>query len=290
MSQTNEQTILVPQEERTIDFYGDEIVAFLVQHENDPRIYVPVRPLCGYMGLTWGSQYNRIKRDEILAGCVFMMKTQVPGDSQVREHVCLPLDMLPGWLFGINTSRVKPDLQTKIRRYREECFRVLWEAFAPRMVEHRATIERFEPATASEQSLFELQRIAEMGRAIASLAEQQIELQRQQDTLVGRVDRAARVVRRIQGDVANIQVRLGSLEETLHPAAYITEEQATEVSNHVKALAELLTGSDKSKNHYQGIFGELYRRFGVSSYKLIRQEQFAAVLAFLTDWRDAASA
>lgn len=289
MSQTDEQTDLVPQEKRTIDFYGDEIVAFLVQHGSEPRIYVPVRPLCGYMGLTWGSQYNRIKRDEILAGCVFMMKTQVPGDSQVREHVCLPLDVLPGWLFGITTSRVKPDLQAKIRRYREECFRVLWETFAPRMVEHRTAIERFTPATESEQSLFELQRIAEMGRAIASLAEQQIELQRQQDALVGRVDRAAHVVRGIQGDVADIQVRLGSLEETLHPAAYITDEQATEVSNQVKALAKLLTGSEQGKNHYQGIFGELYRRFGVSSYKLIRQEQFAAVLAFLADWHDAAS-
>ncbi|NJO07151.1 MAG: hypothetical protein HC876_17460 [Chloroflexaceae bacterium] len=86
MSATNEQTDIVPHEERTIDFYGDEIVSFLVRHRNEPRIYVPVRPLCGYIGLTWGSQYNRIKRDEILAGCVFMMKTQVPGDSQVREH------------------------------------------------------------------------------------------------------------------------------------------------------------------------------------------------------------
>jgi hypothetical protein len=61
------------------------------------------------------------------------------------------------------------------------------------------------------------------------------------------------------------------------------------VSNQVKALAELLTGKDKAKNHYQGIFGELYRRFGVSSYKLIRHSQYDAVLAFLDDWRKAAS-
>ncbi|NJL06188.1 MAG: hypothetical protein HC911_15045 [Chloroflexaceae bacterium] len=42
------------------------------------------------------------------------------------------------------------------------------------------------------------------------------------------------------------------------------------------------------KNHYQGIFGELYRHFGVSSYKLIRIEQYDAVLAFLEQWREAA--
>jgi hypothetical protein len=61
--------------------------------------------------------------------------------------------------------------------------------------------------------------------------------------------------------------------------------QAAEVSNRVKALAELLTGKDASKNHYQGIFGELYRRYGVSSYKTIRLEQYEAVLTFLEDWR-----
>ncbi len=43
------------------------------------------------------------------------------------------------------------------------------------------------------------------------------------------------------------------------------------------------------KNHYQGIFAELYRRFGVSSYKLIRQEQYAAVLAFLEQWRQSSA-
>jgi hypothetical protein len=44
----------------------------------------------------------------------------------------------------------------------------------------------------------------------------------------------------------------------------------------------------EGKNQYQSVFAELYRRFGVSSYKLIRQEQYKAVLAFLEDWRGAA--
>lgn len=57
------------------------------------------------------------------------------------------------------------------------------------------------------------------------------------------------------------------------------------MSNQVKALAELLTGKDASKNHYQGVFAELYRRFGVSSYKLFPQVKYQAVLAFLDDWR-----
>ena len=92
------------------------------------------------------------------------------------------------------------------------------------------------------------------------------------------MDTAAHVIK-------DVQVRLGMLEDQIHPAAFITDAQATEVSNQVKALGELLSSKQVSKNHYQSIFAELYRRFGVSSYKLIRQEHYAAVLAFLEDWR-----
>jgi ORF6C domain len=52
-------------------------------------------------------------------------------------------------------------------------------------------------------------------------------------------------------------------------------------------LAELITSKDPSKNHYQGIFAELYRRFGVSSYKNIRLDHYEKVLQFLEEWRQA---
>jgi hypothetical protein len=41
----------------------------------------------------------------------------------------LPLKFLPGWLFGICTSHVKPELQEKLLRYQRESYNVLWEAF-----------------------------------------------------------------------------------------------------------------------------------------------------------------
>jgi hypothetical protein len=91
----------------------------------------------------------------------------------------------------------------------------------------------------------------------------------------------------MQIDIADIQVRLGTVEDKLHPHAYITDQQAANVANAVKALAEMLT-RQKGKNQYQGIYGELHRRFGVSSYTMIRQEQYDSVLSFLEDWYDAA--
>lgn len=269
---------LTPVEERIVDFYGDRVAAALVPAG---EIYVPARPIAEALGLAWASQNNRIQRDEVLARRV--RKVLMHGaDGKAREMVCLPLELLAGWIFGVTTSKVRPELREKLTRYREECYRVLWEAFRDRVVAVPGAV------LAESDAIAELQRIAEMGRAIARLADQQIELQRHQQHLSQRVDRAGQIVRVIQSDVTAIQVRLEMLEDTVRPGAPIAKAQAAEISQRVKGLAEQLTGMEKQKNFYQGIFSELYRRFRVTSYTEIPQVQYAAVLAFLEDWRRAA--
>ena len=64
-----------------------------------------------------------------------------------------------------------------------------------------------------------------------------------------------------------------------------TEEQAVDIAAQVRALAQFLTERDPTKNHFAGVYNELYRRFGVSSYKNVRQGRYGEVLAFLEDWR-----
>jgi hypothetical protein len=177
---------------------------------------------------------------------------------------------------------VKEELREKLIRYQREAAFVLWEAFKPQILAQETAIE-----PTGDAAIQELQQIAEMGRAITQMAQQQIELQRQQQVLGQRLDKAGQIVRGMQIDIADIQVRLGTVEDKLHPHAYITDQQAANVANAVKALAEMLT-RQKGKNQYQGVYGELHRRFGVSSYTMIRQEQYDAVLAFLEDWYDAA--
>ena len=277
---SDEAPPITPLEERVVEFYGDQIPAARIPED---EIVVPLRPVADALGLAWGSQNNRIQRDEVLARRV--RKVLMHGaDGRLREMTCLPIDLLPGWLFGVTTARVRPELREKLTRYREECFRVLWDAFRSQIL-----VATGETTHLESSALVQLQQIAEMGRAITAMAEQQIELQRQQQHLAERLNKAGQVVKVMRGDIKDVQVRLGVLEEQLHPGAFVTEAQAAEVSNVVKALAEFLTGKERAKNHYQGIFGELYRRYGVASYKLIRVEQYAAVLAFLEDWRRAGS-
>lgn len=270
------EDVLVPLEERNVDFYGDEITAVLVEAASGPDVYVPVRPLCDYLGLAWSGQYERIKRDPVLADALRTVRV-TRTEAGRRETICLPLEMLPGWLFGISTTRVRPELQDKILRYRRECFRVLWQAFqadALSLVEHGALPAQAMPAAPSAA----LMQIREMGLAIVQMAEQQMALEQRVTAVDGRMDRAAQVV-------GELRRRLSIVERRLDPMGRISDEQASEISNRVKALAEVMTEKQPGKNNYQGIFGELYRRFGVSSYKLIAHDRYEQVLSFLEAWR-----
>lgn len=269
-----------PLPQRIVPFYDDEIIAV---QQPDGTIHVLFARMCENLGLGRVSQVRRVLRHDVLSEGLVTLTVQTDGGPQDAQ--CLRLDLLPLWLAGLQARRVKAALQAKLIHYQREAAAVLWQAFKPQLIVDTPAHSAAEP-----QAIVQLQQIAEMGYAIARMAEQQIDLQRQQGILTTRIDAAARVMRSVQGQLGTVEVRLGLLEDQLHPPAYITEAQATEVSNQVKALAEFLTSTDRAKNHYQGIFAELYRRFGVASYKLIRHEQYAAVLSFLADWQAAASA
>lgn len=267
-----------PLEQRIVPFYGDELAAV---QQPDSTIYVLFTRLCENLGLARRPQVLRVQRHAILSKALVTLQVHTEGGAQ--DVQCLRVDLLPLWLSGVQASRVKESLRPKLVRYQEEAALVLWQAF-------KSQILVAEPAPpVDDLALRQLQQIAEMGRAITRMAEQQIELQQQQRVMAGRLDQAARVIRDVQSQLGTVELRLGLLEDQIHPGAYVTEAQAAEISNRVKALGELLTSTSAGRNHYQSIFAELYRRFGVSSYKTIHQDQYGAVLAFLEDWRKVAA-
>ena len=110
----------------TIDFHGDPLAAIL----DDRGTFVPLRPLVVGMGLDWGSQLQRVKRSAILGPAVVMTTTTPVAMTATPEPaaVCLPLDLVPGFLFTIDASRVADAVRPKVLDYQRECFRVLAEA------------------------------------------------------------------------------------------------------------------------------------------------------------------
>lgn len=87
----------------SLDFHGKSLIT--LEHNNQP--YVAMKPIVEAIGLDWKSQHSRIQRHPVLSTCMVMMTTQAQGDDQRREITCLPLNMLNGWLFGVDT-RVCP--------------------------------------------------------------------------------------------------------------------------------------------------------------------------------------
>ena len=196
----SDEKALVPIEQKTVNFQGDDITAVLVETEDGEQVFVPIKPICEFLGINWDGQRQRIQRDPVLSEVIMSaVVTHADIDLESRrphtsEMLCLPLEFINGFLFGINASRVKEEIRENLIRYQRDCYRILAQAF----------LERAE--TAISPAMNTLIQIRNNALAVAALAEQ------------------------------------------------------------------------------QSVFTELYRRFGVSSYKDIPKGKYKAVMEFLDDW------
>ena len=103
----SEKKALVPVEQKTVDFYEDQVTAVRL---SSGEVFVPLRPIVEGLGLDWASQTRRINRDLILSDeqkRVAVTTTDSRHESMTREMLCLPLKYISGFLFGVNASRVK---------------------------------------------------------------------------------------------------------------------------------------------------------------------------------------
>src|SRR4051812_32395928 len=89
----------------TVDFHGQ--VLQIVDLRGRP--YVPIKPICINLGIDWEGQRQRISRDSVLCEGACMIKAPSVGGEQ--DTLCLPLEYLNGWLFGIDERRVAPQIR-----------------------------------------------------------------------------------------------------------------------------------------------------------------------------------
>lgn len=267
----NKQT-LMPVEQKTVVFYGDELMAVMVMIEGQNRVFVPLRPICDFLGVSWQGQHRRIMDDVVMSEVIMsvnVMLTDIEPGNRVPKNsqmLCLPLEYINGFLFGINPKRVKPEIAQKLISYQRECYHILANAFLE-------TSQSEGLSTSSPEEQMALVQIREMGRAIMQMAEEQLQIMQ-------RLDQASIVV-------GQHGKRILAIERQLAPREAITDEQAADIAEKVKAIAMTLTEQDSGKNHFQAIFGELHRRYRASSYKNIRQSQYQSVLDFLDEWYEA---
>jgi hypothetical protein len=110
----------------TVKFHGTELMGF----QSGQTVLVAVKPIVVAMGLDWSSQYKRIQRDPVLSQGMVMMTIPF-GSGGPQRMVCLELELIHGWLFKIDSSRIK-DTHTRdlVQTFQRECYRVLYNHFS----------------------------------------------------------------------------------------------------------------------------------------------------------------
>lgn len=246
-------------EQREVDFYDDQLTAV---RAGDGQIYVSIRRMCDALGVDRRGQMRRIREHGVLAegykrGGVISPPSDSGRGGGRQEAAMLRVDLVPLWLSGISPNRVKAEIQPKLERFQREAAKVLWEAFQ----EGRLT---------AEPSLDDLLATNSPAAQAYRIASAVMELARNQLILESRVD--------------NVEERLEAIESQLgDPGRAITPDQASQISQAVKAVAIVL-GKQTKRNEFGAVYGEMYRREGITSYKLLPTRKFERVMQWLADW------
>lgn len=104
----------------TVNFHGNQLT--VITSESGQRL-VAMKPIVEGIGLQWGAQYNRIQRHPVLSEGISVM--DMPSSRGVQKTVCLELDYINGWLFGVDVSRCKKEIQPALIAYQRECYSAL---------------------------------------------------------------------------------------------------------------------------------------------------------------------
>ncbi len=266
-----EEMALVPVRQQYVDFYGDGIP---VAEASDGELYVALRPITDFLGLAFSPQRRRVLRDETLSERVRGV-LMTAADGRQRTLLCVPLDLLPGWLFGVTPSQAKPEVREKLKRYRADCFRVLWEAFKG----ETARGSRVMPAT-TEPGVSGAAIALEIATAVQHLAQNQLELEHRLANVAGKQDVMADVVR---GFIVETNRRLTSLERATATDATISDAQAADIALAVKALGQRLKTLGDGDG-YARVYADMYRRWRISTYKALPAVSYDDVMNWLHGW------
>jgi hypothetical protein len=242
-------------QQATVMFAGAEITAVLAE---DGYIYGALPHLCRALDLDGDGQRERIEEQPALAKGLWQFPL-VQGRRLITTW-CLRSDLVPYWLAVVSTRRMKPEKRSRIDFYQDQVGDVLGRLFG-------AT-----PAPSTEVMLSSQNPVFAEGLAVARMA-----LDQAQQAL-SRTEETGEQVNALK---AAYDGRLSALEARLLPRAQISEEQAEYISDLVKQTAIAMAKKLGGGNFFGTVFGQLYRTFHVTSYKLLTQAQYPKAVEWL---------
>lgn len=89
---------------------------------------VAIKPICDALGVDFSGQLQRIKNDEILSSVMEMIST-TGADKKLYEMQTIPFKFVFGWLFRIDSRKVKEESKEQVLKYQLECYNALYDHF-----------------------------------------------------------------------------------------------------------------------------------------------------------------
>ncbi|MCC6192615.1 MAG: ORF6C domain-containing protein [Anaerolineales bacterium] len=274
-----------------VAFYGDELTGALA---SDGDIYIPLGQLCASLDLQLSAQLRRIRRTEALSDGLHLL-TLESQDGSRRPLVCLRVDLIPGWLGGVMTSRIRNEaVRAKLIAYQRDLYKVAWAVFGPmqasimpaphveamaqRMIEITHRIEAIDETLLTLTAMLrELAATAEQMKAVSVVVEG---LKSEMNSLraeLADLEARSRTAFKVAGD------RIKRLELRLHPGMAISEEQAARIKEAVAYVANALQERGKSRA-YAEVWAAFKQAFGLTEYKNLPQGKFTEALEWLNRW------
>lgn len=244
-------------EQKWVKLYDDDLLAVKAE---DGQVYVSINQMCEALGIAPAMQRRRIRSHEILSEGYVLGELVTDGGPQ--QAGLLRVDLVPLWLVGIQIASVREDVRPKLKLFIRQAADVLAEAF----VEGRLTSEILLEDLLSSNS--PAAQAYQMAVAIMKMARQQLYLEAQLETYGTKLD--------------DHEQRLEEIETALgDPGRFVTPDQAMQISQAVKTIAAEIQKRTK-QNEYGKIYGQLYREFGITSYKLLPANKFDKAMEWLT--------
>lgn len=255
----------------TAVFADAEITAVL--SADDGLIYASLPNLCRALGLDTESQRERIEEHAVLQEG--LLPFELVSGIRIVTNWCLRSNLISLWLTLVPVKRLKPERQQRIYHFQQKAADALDRLFGT----GQGTGLSSETSALSLPIPGEASPYAE-GLAIARFAEEQDLLHEH----IGERITALELV--VDHRLTGVEDRLAALEAKLVPREQISDEQAEQISDLVKQVAIALSQRLGGGNYFGTVYGQLYRRFGITSYKKLTQAQYPIAIAWLQQMRD----
>ncbi|MDQ4075172.1 MAG: ORF6C domain-containing protein [Chloroflexota bacterium] len=285
------QSPIVVSEQRSVEFYEDEVIAVRAE---EGTVWLPIRHMCDLLEVDRTAQLRRIQRDPVLSKYLTTVPVTLP-DGRTYEMDCLPLKYVRAWLFGINASRVKQEVRDKLIRYQEEVIEIIDRAFTrpPVTTDLSEAMMQAMHDNAIQQAqiwrtLLEEQRRL---RATEELVQEHDDHLMAHDRMLWQHERALAELHELQQRQAETLARLNDITRLLPvPSEAISPSQKAAikelVDDIVAAAQERGIRLGQGRNDYPAVWGAFKQRFDLARYDELTVAQYEEAVGWLKGWLD----